>query len=429
MSLFNYLIKAGTTDVSVVIRIIDSGDGTPETGVEHNTSGIDLEYRREGEASTDITEAALAALTTSHTDGGIEHIGNGYYRLDLPDAACAVGVTGVLVHGTITGMVVIGCYIQLVTFDPFDAGDLGLSVLSDAHSSLVVVKSQLLIVKSDTSDIRSFLVVIDDAVSDVESHLLLMDAAISDVKSELTTEITANISDIESSLVILKSDTLHIESDAAAIEVGVSDTESALVKVYSDTTAIEAAGGGLTPTQSSQLARIQSDVIIAESNVLLVKSDTSDIRSALVVIASDAAHIESDAAAIEVGVSDTESALVKVYSDTTHIDSDVTLAESRLLVVKSDTSDILSDLVVIASQLDAVPTATENADALLKRDMSAVTGESARSPLNALRALRNKVSISAGTMTVTKEDDSTSAWTATVTTDSGADPVTAIDPA
>lgn len=127
-----YQIKAGTTDVSVVLRIIDSTDGTPETGVVYNTSGIDLEYRREGAATVDITEATLAALTTAHTDGGFLHIGNGYYRLDLPDAAVAAGATGVLVHGTVTGMVVIGCYIQLVAYDPFDTVRLGLTALPNA---------------------------------------------------------------------------------------------------------------------------------------------------------------------------------------------------------------------------------------------------------------------------------------------------------
>src|SRR3989337_660444 len=127
--MFTYQITPGTTDVSVVIRIIDSTDGTPETGVVFNTSGIDLEYRRELAASVDITEVTLAALTTAHTDGGFLHIGNGYYRLDLPDAACAVGATGVLVHGTVTGMVVVGCYIQLVAYDPFDAVRLGLTSL------------------------------------------------------------------------------------------------------------------------------------------------------------------------------------------------------------------------------------------------------------------------------------------------------------
>lgn len=125
-------IKAGTTDVSVVIRIVDSTDGTPETGVVFNTSGIDLEYRRELAASVDITEATLAALTTAHADGGFLHIGNGYYRLDLPDAACAAGATGVLVHGTVTGMVVIGCYIELVAYDPADTVRLGLTALPNA---------------------------------------------------------------------------------------------------------------------------------------------------------------------------------------------------------------------------------------------------------------------------------------------------------
>lgn len=112
--MITYGIKGGTTDFSCVIRIVDSADGTPETGVVYNTSGIDLQYRREGATSTAITEASLSALSDAHSDGGFLHIGNGYYRLDLPDAAVAAGVNGCLVHGTVTGMIVIGCYIQIV---------------------------------------------------------------------------------------------------------------------------------------------------------------------------------------------------------------------------------------------------------------------------------------------------------------------------
>lgn len=76
-----------------------------------------------------------------------------------------------------------------------------------------------------------------------------------------------------------------------------------------------------------------------------------------------------------------------------------------------------------------IPTATQNADALLNRDMGAVSDTNARSPLNALRFIRNKWSIAGSTLTVTKEDDSTSAWTAAVSTTPGADPVTGNDPA
>jgi hypothetical protein len=76
----------------------------------------------------------------------------------------------------------------------------------------------------------------------------------------------------------------------------------------------------------------------------------------------------------------------------------------------------------------SAPTAEENADALLNRDMSLVSDTNDRSPLNALRFLRNKWSLSGTTLTVTKEDDTAAAWTATVTAAPGADPISGSDP-
>lgn len=77
----------------------------------------------------------------------------------------------------------------------------------------------------------------------------------------------------------------------------------------------------------------------------------------------------------------------------------------------------------------AAPTATQNADAFLDRDMAAGADTQARSPRNALRAIRNKVSRAGAVVTVTKEDDATPAWTAALTTDAAAVPITEIDPA
>lgn len=79
-----------------------------------------------------------------------------------------------------------------------------------------------------------------------------------------------------------------------------------------------------------------------------------------------------------------------------------------------------------------IPTALENADALLNRDMA--TGTDSGSPTvrtvrQALRFLRNKWSIGGTTLTVTKEDDVTASWTSTVSTTVGAAPVTGNDPA
>jgi hypothetical protein len=111
------IVTKGSADRSVTVKIVDSADGTPETGVAFNTAGIDLWYRREGAAVTSITEVTLAALTTAHADGGFIAIGNGDYRLDLPDAAFAAGAQYVDFGGTVTGMVVVGGRVRLVDFD------------------------------------------------------------------------------------------------------------------------------------------------------------------------------------------------------------------------------------------------------------------------------------------------------------------------
>jgi len=124
-------ITKGSTDYSCTIRIVDSTDGTPETGVVFNTAGIDLWYRRPGAAHTSITEATQTE-GGAHSDGGFVHISDGNYRLDLPDAAVASGVDYVDVGGTVTGMVVIGGRIRLTDIDLDDSVRAGLTALPNA---------------------------------------------------------------------------------------------------------------------------------------------------------------------------------------------------------------------------------------------------------------------------------------------------------
>lgn len=70
------------------------------------------------------------------------------------------------------------------------------------------------------------------------------------------------------------------------------------------------------------------------------------------------------------------------------------------------------------------------ADAFLDRNMATGTDSTGRTPRNALRFLRNKVSLTVtpGSMTVYKEDDSTTAWTGVLTTSSTSSAITVIDP-
>jgi len=135
-------IKAGTTDYSVTIRVVDSTDGTPETSVAYNTTGVDLWYRRPGAAHTSITEATQTEAG-AHSDGGFVHISDGYCRLDLPDAAVAAGVDYVDVGGTFTDMVVIGGRVRLKANTEEDVYDrVGAPAGASIAADLVAIEGQ-----------------------------------------------------------------------------------------------------------------------------------------------------------------------------------------------------------------------------------------------------------------------------------------------
>ena len=72
--------------------------------------------------------------------------------------------------------------------------------------------------------------------------------------------------------------------------------------------------------------------------------------------------------------------------------------------------------------------AQEIADEILDRDLVGGSSGNTRNVRNALRALRNRVAIVAGTATVYTEDDVGVAWTAVITTTAG-DPISEVNPA
>lgn len=98
-------IRARATSQSTVIRFVDSVTGAPEEGVDAATGGLSLWYRREGGLLVAISPSNLTLLTDAYSSGGLLHIDDGWYRLDVPDAAFDSGVDGVQVGGTATGMV------------------------------------------------------------------------------------------------------------------------------------------------------------------------------------------------------------------------------------------------------------------------------------------------------------------------------------
>jgi hypothetical protein len=115
-------------------------------------------------------------------------------------------------------------------------------------------------------------------------------------------------------------------------------------------------------------------------------------------------------------------ALVTTVDDL--LDTEVAAIKTVVDAVKAKTDN----LPAAPAATGDIPSANTIADAVLKRDWTSVTGEASRSVLNALRAIRNKVSRSGSTLTVCAEDDSTEAWSASITTSSSAEAITEVDP-
>lgn len=119
-------VVPGAVDCSVTIKIVDSTTFEPETGVTSASAGLALWYRVGATgALTAITEADLATVATAHADGGMKHVSDGVYRLDLPDAAVPASEGQVtVVGGAVTGMHVLGAAIvgRVVPLAPTTAG-------------------------------------------------------------------------------------------------------------------------------------------------------------------------------------------------------------------------------------------------------------------------------------------------------------------
>jgi len=98
--------------------------------------------------------------------------------------------------------------------------------------------------------------------------------------------------------------------------------------------------------------------------------------------------------------------------------------DTEIAAIKAKTDNLPAAPAAVGD----IPTAVQNADALLGRNVSGGSS-TGRTVSQALHFLRNKWTVSGGTLTVYDTDDTTSSWTATVTGTAGADPVTGSDPA
>lgn len=377
-------IKAGSTSqtVNVFIRDSSSTTGAGLTGLVFNSAGLTAYYALPKAAAVSITLATLAAITTAYASGGFKEVDAtnmpGWYRLDLPDAAIASGRFVSLHLKGATNMAPLPVEIELTGWDNQDAVRGGLTSLPNVAAGA-----------------SGGLPLSVDASGRV------------DVLKINGTSQTAR--DIGASVLL-----------SAGTGTGQLDFTSGVVKANATQFAGQTitAGAGVTiPSSIASPTNITAGTITTVTN--LTNAPT----------AGDFTATMKTSIGTAVAASAVASVTGNVGGNVTGSVGSVVGAVGSVTGLTASNLDVAVSTRLASASYTAPPTSTQNADALLNRDMSAVSDTNARSPLNAFRILRNKMSSSGGTLTVTKEDDTTTAWTAALTTDAAANPIIAVDPA
>ena len=396
------IIKAGATSQSVYVCILDSASttGGRKTGIVYNSAGLTAYYTLNGGSATAITLATLAAANSSYSSGGFKEVDAtnqpGIYRLDLPNAALASGPSVVVSLKGASGMVQVDLDIQLVAVDLQDATSFGLSRLDAAVTSRMATYTQptgflaatFPATVASTTNITSAAGI---AVSSIGNNVITaasINAAALNGKGDWNTTTPPTVGAIATA----------VWQDTTAGDFTVA---SSIGKSLYTT--------GNAPGAASGLALVGSNMGTATSVTGSVGSVTGAVGSVTGAVGSVTGNVGGNV----VG---------SVASVTGNVGGNVVGSVASVTAgVTVTTNNDKTGYALTSAEENAI------ADALLGRNVSG--GSSAgRTVKQALHVLRNKTSISGGTLTVYDTDDTTSSFTATVTTTAG-DPISQIDPA
>jgi hypothetical protein len=388
--------KRGDTSNILQIFIQDSSSttGAGLTGLTNASAGLTAYYHRD--VDTTATAISLVSMTVgTFTSSGFKEIDStnmpGWYQFCPPDAALSATSTpksvGIQLKGA-TNMAQLNIEIQLIAADVEDATALGLSRIDAAITTRL----------APTTAGRTL-----DVTATGEAGIDW-----GNIGSPTT---TVNLSGTS---------TLALEPTTAGRKLDVSVGGEAGVdwaNVGSPTTVV-----GLSGTT----IKTATDV----------ETDTADIQSRLPAALTAGGNMKSDALAISgdtVAADTLESAFDGTggVSMTANVAGSVASLGVGAIGTNSfqagaiDAAAIASDAIG-ANEL-AATAAEEIADAVLNRNIEGGSN-AGRLVKESLYVNRNKVSIAAGTMTVYASDDTTTAFTAAVTTTAG-NPISEVDPA
>lgn len=402
------IFKAGATSQSIYVEILDSASttGGRKTGIVFNSAGLTAYYVRQAGSATSITLATLTNPNSAYSSGGFKEVDAtnmpGVYRLDLPDAAIAAGSPSVVVtlKGA-AGMVQVSKEIMLVAIDPQDAVRAGLTALPNANAEAA---GGLYTRGSGAGQINQA------ANGQVDTNV----KNINGVSASAVTTINANLGQTQPVNFTGTGASALVKSDAVDLG-GVAQTgrdigASVLLSAGTGAGQLDFTSGvvksNLAQILGTALTETAGQIAAAFKQFFNIASPTSTMN-----VITTTTSVTND-----VGI--TQAAADKVWNTVTR-----TLTAFGFSVTVGANNDKTGYGLTAGER-------TSVADALLDRDLSAGADTIARSVRNALRVLRNKVDlvVSPGSMVVYKEDDTTTAWSAVVTTNAAANPITVVDP-
>ncbi len=434
------LVKKGKTSKMIEVFIQNSSvaTGAGLTGLVFNSASLTWYYWRNGAGSASSVTLATMTLGT-WASGGFKEMDAtnmpGWYQLGIPDAALASGADGVvmMLKGA-TNMAPVNLEIQLVDFDPQDATSLGLSRLDAAISSRMATFtlptnfSLLLIDGSGRTDVSK--IEGTDATDQIRDSIL----------NDATRFAGANVASIKTQT------DKFVFTVANQVDSNVLDWKSAVAPAMTGD-AFARLGAPVGASISADIAGVQADTDNIQTRIPAalvggrMDSSIGAVVNGVITAASFAANALDAvwSTATRLLTAGTNIVLAKGVGVTGFNDLDaagvraaVGLAsanlDTQLSSLASGETTINNNVIAVGNAVAVLPTAVQNADALLDRNMATGADSGGRTVRNALRLNRNKVAVAAGVMTVYKEDDATSAWTAALTTDAAALPITVVDP-
>ena len=360
----------------VFIQNSSSTTGAGLTGLVFNSASLTAYYAVERGAATAIT-LVTQTPTGAYSSGGFCAVDAtnmpGLYRIDIPNAVFATADKSVVMLKGATNMAPVVLEYQIVAFNPDDSVRLGLTALPNAAAGAVG--------GLPTGNASGQVTV---ATNNDKTGYSLSGTQTFNVTGNITGNVTGSVGSVSGAVGSVTGAVGSVASGgitAASIATGAIDADALA------TDAVNEIADGIL---NRSLATAGS-----YGNIAITSIVSSVFQAVNTLAVNDKVRF--------IGTAPTNYVVGTAY------------------YVMS--TGLTSTTFQLSSAPGGLSNATPSTGAFTARKLED------RNVLSAMQYLRNKVDVSGSTMTVYTEDDTTTAWTSTITADATAAPITISDPA